>query len=39
MHNHKISHTDMENDHIDAVLSHIIRSYPISISRMTLSIW
>jgi hypothetical protein len=35
----KISHIDMEDDHIDTVISHIISPYPISISRMTISIW
>jgi len=34
----KISHIDMEDDHIDTVISHIISPYPISISRMTVSI-
>jgi hypothetical protein len=31
----KISHIDMEDDHIDTVISHIISPYPISISRMS----
>ena len=35
----KISHIDMEDNHIDVVISHIIRPYPISVSRMTVSIW
>ena len=35
----KISHIDMGDDHIDTVISHIISPYPISISRMTISIW
>jgi len=29
----------MGDDHIDSVISHIISPYPISISRMTISIW
>jgi hypothetical protein len=35
----KISHIDMGDDHINPLLSHIISPYPISISRMTMSIW
>jgi hypothetical protein len=35
----KISHIDMRDDHIDAVISHISSPYPISIYRMTISIW
>jgi hypothetical protein len=35
----KISHIDMEDYHIDTVISHIISPYPISISRMTISIY
>jgi hypothetical protein len=35
----KISDIDMEDDRIDTVISHIINPYPISISRMTISIW
>ena len=31
-----MSHIDMEDDHIDTVISHIISPYPISISRMTI---
>jgi len=31
----KISHIDIQDDHIDTVISHIISQYPISISRMT----
>jgi len=34
----KISHTDMEDDRIDTVISHIINPYPISKSRLTISI-
>ena len=34
----KTSHIDMEDDSIDTIISHIISSYPISISRMTISI-
>jgi hypothetical protein len=34
----KISHVDMGDGRIDAVISHIISPYPISISRMTTSI-
>jgi hypothetical protein len=34
----KISHIDIEDDHIDTVISYIISSYPISISRMTISL-
>jgi hypothetical protein len=34
----KISHIDIQDDHIDTVISHIISPYPISISRMTISI-
>jgi hypothetical protein len=34
----QISHIDMEDDHIHTVISHIISPYPISISRMTISI-
>jgi hypothetical protein len=35
----KISHIDIQDDRIDTVLSHIIRPYPMLISRMTISIW
>ena len=35
----KISHSDMGDNHIDTVISPIISPYPISISRMTISIW
>jgi len=37
----KISHIDTEvlDDHIDTLISHIISPYPISISGMTISIW
>jgi len=35
----KIPHIDMGDDHIDTVISHIIFPYPISTSRMTISIW
>jgi hypothetical protein len=35
----KISHIDTEDDRIDTLISHIISPYPISISRMTMSIW
>jgi len=35
----KTSHIDMGDDRIDTVISHIISPYPISISRMTISIW
>jgi hypothetical protein len=35
----KMSHIDMADDHIDTVISHIISPHPISISRMTISIW
>jgi len=35
----KISHIDIQDDRIDTVISHIISHYPISISRMTISIW
>ena len=35
----KISHIDIGDDHIDTVISHIIRRYPILISKMTISIW
>jgi len=35
----KISHIDMEDDHIDTVISHIIIPIPIWISGMTISIW
>jgi hypothetical protein len=35
----KISHIDMRDDHIDTVIFRIISPYPISISRMTVSIW
>ena len=34
-----ISHIDIEDDHIDTVISHIDIPYPTSISRMTISIW
>jgi len=34
----KISHIDMGDDRIDTVISYIISPYPISISRMTISI-
>jgi hypothetical protein len=37
-----ISHIDMGdmgNDHIDTVIFHIFSPYPISISRMTISLW
>jgi len=33
-----ISHIDTADDHIDSVISHIIGPYPMSISRMTISI-
>jgi hypothetical protein len=29
----------MEDDHTDTVISYIIRPHPISISRMSISIW
>jgi hypothetical protein len=29
----KVSHIDIQDDHIDTVISHIISPYPISISR------
>jgi len=35
----KISHIDMGDDHIDTVIFHTISPYPISISRLTISIW
>jgi hypothetical protein len=35
----KISHIDIQDDRIDTVISHIISRYPVSISRMTISIW
>jgi len=35
----KISHIDMEGDHIDTVISHIISPYPTSKSRTTISTW
>jgi len=35
----KISHIDIKDDHIDTVICHIDIQYPISISRMTISIW
>jgi hypothetical protein len=35
----KISHIDIQDDRIDTVISHIDIPYPISISRMTISIW
>jgi len=35
----KTSHIDTEDDHIDAVISHVISPHPISTSRMTISIW
>ena len=34
-----ISHIDIEDDHIDTVISHIISPYSISISRMTIWIY
>ena len=34
----KMSHIDLQDDHIDTVISHINRPYPISISSMTMSI-
>jgi hypothetical protein len=34
-----ISHIDTEADRIDTVISHIISTYPILISRMTISMW
>ena len=37
--NDKISHIDMGDDFIDTVISYIINPYPISMSRMTISIW
>ena len=35
----KISHIGMGDDRIDTVISHLISPYPISTSRMTISIW
>jgi hypothetical protein len=35
----KISHIDMGDDRIDTVISHIMNPYPVSIFRMTTSIW
>ena len=35
----KIYNMDMEDDHIDTVVSHIIELYPISISKMTILLW
>jgi ammonia channel protein AmtB len=35
----KISHIDLQDDRIDTIISHIISPHPISISRMTISIW
>ena len=35
----KIFHIDMGDDRVDTVISHIISSYFISISKMTISIW
>jgi hypothetical protein len=35
----KISHIDAEDDRIDTVICRIISPYPISISRMTITIW
>jgi hypothetical protein len=34
-----ISHIDIGDDRIDTLISHIISPYPMSISRMTISIW
>jgi hypothetical protein len=35
----KIFHIDMEDEHIDTVISHIISPYPTSIWWMIISIW
>ena len=39
MQSDKISHIDIQDDSIDTVISHIHTTYPISTSRMTISIW
>jgi hypothetical protein len=39
MQSDKISHIDIKDDGIDTIISHISNLYPMSISRMTISIW